>query len=434
MDRDFVVTRFGSKIELGPCVVGHTIDHAAVRGFAHLDELAAFSSPDVFDDEVNPTGTQRELKRGHADAAFKYSTGPRKAGGANARSLPEIILNVRDMQVVEVSDWVSGQAFYFDSHSTRDDLPRDAVKVTIDLDAIEYPKTTIGPEISRVDGNHRLDGPDRYLERLASDDESDEIAFPTVPFMLFLDLTLDEELKLFNDFNAKHEGMESSLIITQNVRLASDDLKTDPRRVSEWLGFQLTRRDRAFADIAFVGGSKTGAKEAGKSLRVTLSAIRAAAALMVRHSNTLQKTLVGQPDAILNIIDNFWKAVARVFPEAWNDKKNFILLQSIGLNGFAEFAGTVIDRAGASVSEDDFVQVLESVKSGIRLEREAHPGVAGAGGASQIAKMLLDAYTTESMMRAKLLQVVGAPAPSTDEKVAALAEDQQPTAPESSEN
>jgi hypothetical protein len=149
--------------------------------------------------------------------------------------------------------------------------------------------------------------------------------------------------------------------------------------------------------------------------------------MMIRNSNTLQKTLVGQPDTILNIVDNFWKAVARVFPEEWNDKKNFILLQSIGLNGFGEFAGTVIDRAGDNVSEDDFAQVLTSVKPEIRLEREAHPGVAGAGGASQIAKMLLDAYTTESLMRARLLEAFGTSEPTSDEKVAALVDGDEAT-------
>jgi DGQHR domain-containing protein len=280
---------------------------------------------------------------------------------------------------------------------------------------------TVGPEISRVDGNHRLDGPDRFLEDLANDDEAEDTAqWPTVPFMLFLDLTIDEELKLFNDFNGKHEGMESSLIIMQNVRLGSEDLKNDPRRLPEWLGYQLTRTGRAFAEIAFVGGSRSGAREAGRTLRVNLSAIRTASALMLRNSNTLSKTLEGHPDAIVNIIDNFWKAVARVFPEAWHDKKNFILLQSIGLNGFAEFAGTVIDRAGEHVNEDDFTQVLESIKGHVQLERSAYVGVAGAGGATVVARHLLDAYTPESLMRAKLMEAAGTQEPTADEKLASL--------------
>src|SRR5205814_794278 len=99
----------------------------------------------------------------------------------------EVILNVRDMQVVEITDRGTAKTLYFDSHSDDTDLPQDAVNVIIDLEAIEFPKTTIGPEVSRVDGNHRLDGPDRYLESVAMEDTDEKIVFPEIPFMLFLD-------------------------------------------------------------------------------------------------------------------------------------------------------------------------------------------------------------------------------------------------------
>lgn len=422
MDRDFAIDRFGSKIELGPCVVGRTIDSVAIRGFASLDILALISAPDIFDDEINQTGTQRELKKPHADASFRYATGPKKAGEANSRAFPEVILNVRDMQVVEITDWASSNGLFFDSHAADADIPQDAVKVTVDLDAIEFPKTTIGPEISRVDGNHRLDGPDRHLEEVGIGQKADDLPFPKVPFMLFLDLSIDEELKLFNDFNGKHEGMESSLLITQGVRLAADDLKNDPKRLPEWVGFQLTRRDRAFSEIAFVGGSKTGAKEAGKTLRVNLSAIRAAAASMIRNSHTLKETLQGQPEAVLTIINNYWDAVAETFPEAWADKKKYILLQSIGLNGFGEFGGNVVDRLSGRIEVGDFNEVLQSIRPKIALEREAYKGIAGAGGATKIAAILREAYTTETVIRSKILKAVGGDGPTPDDSIAALAE------------
>ena len=171
---------------------------------------------------------------------------------------------------------------------------------------------------------------------------------------------------------------------------------------------QLTRRDRAFSEITFVGGSKTGAKETGRKLRINLSAVRAAAALLIRHSHTLRETLADRPDAVVYISDNYWKAIAKTFPEAWNDKKNFILLQSIGLNGFAEFGGAVIDRAGENVEVDDFAEVLEGIKSKRSLERTEYVGIAGAGGGNdEVARRLREAYTTESVMKAKILRAVG---------------------------
>ena len=108
--------------------------------------------------------------------------------------------------MVTVEDWTSGDSLYFDSHSLDEVLPDNPVRVIVDFDAIEFPKTTIGPEISRVDGNHRLDGPDRYLENVASREVDDDVTFPNVPFMLFLDLTIDEELKLLMTSTASTKG------------------------------------------------------------------------------------------------------------------------------------------------------------------------------------------------------------------------------------
>jgi hypothetical protein len=57
LERDFVTSRYGSQITLGPLVVGRNIDNLCFEGFARIDELAVVSAPDIFDDEINPTGT-----------------------------------------------------------------------------------------------------------------------------------------------------------------------------------------------------------------------------------------------------------------------------------------------------------------------------------------------------------------------------------------
>ena len=286
----------------------------------------------------------------------------------------------------------------------------------IDLDSIEFPKTNVGPEISRVDGNHRLDGWDTYLTELSGGQAPDPAEIPTVPFMLFLDLSITEELKIFNDFNGKHEGMEPSLLISQSVTLGENPLRVDDPTFPAWVAFQLTDSDRAFSGITFMGGSRRGASEKGKSLRVTLSAIRSAVNVLLRNSHRLRETLVDQPEAVLTIINNYWQATSKVFPDAWENKRDFILLQSIGLNGFAEYGAGVIDTAGAAIEVDEFQQILHSIKDSITLERDAdvYKGVAGAGGAKRVAHLLREASTEESMLKAKILQKVTAK--STDEE------------------
>lgn len=421
IDREFAVSRYGDKIELGPCVVGRDIDLLAIRGFATLDSLALVSSPDVFDDEVNPSGTQRELKLGHANSSFRYATEDHDPDGTDVRAFPEVILNVRDMLCVDVSLWSNGESLIFDSHSADEDIPSEPVRITVDLDAIEFPKSTIDPEISRVDGNHRLYGPDQLLEGMSAGKNVSDVAMPSVPFMIFLNLSIDEELKLFNDLNGKHEGMEPSLIVTQTVRLGPEAARNDPRKLPAWIAFELTRHGRTFENIVFVGGSRRGAKEAGKSLRLTISALRGAAGLMIRGSHTLKNTMKGQPDSILTVVDNYWRAVSEVFPEAWSNKRDFILLQSIGLNGFAEFGATVIDRAEGNISVEDFKAVLEGIRPEITLDRSdsIYDGRAGAGGASFVADMLREKSTAETIVRSKILKATGAE-PALDEVVSGL--------------
>jgi DGQHR domain-containing protein len=424
MERDFVSQRFGSEIVLGPCIVGRNIDNICLEGFCRIDELAAISSPDIFDDEVNQTGTQRDLKQAHADASFTFAAASGKEGEENTRAFPDVILNVRDMLAVEVRSWEDESLLDFDSHSGDDEVGAQVVKLVVDLDNIEFPKTNVGPEISRVDGNHRLDGWDRYLLTLSDGNEVEAVEFPTVPFMLFLNLTLPEELKIFNDFNGKHEGMETSLLLTQIVRLGSkDELVSDPARLPSWIAYELTRPPRAFNGITFIGGSKRGAQEAGKKLRVTLSAVRSAVSVMLRNSHRLRETLGQQPDAILQVVDNYWIALSQTFPEAWENKRDYILLQSIGLNGFAEYGAAVIDTAGSSIEVKDFQAVLESIKPNIRLDRaaEEYEGVAGAGGAKVVAKLLREASTEESLLRTQILQKVSSDEASDDEKIEALA-------------
>jgi DGQHR domain-containing protein len=420
MERTFVADRFGSKIVIGPCVVGQNIDTICLEGFAKIDELAAVSSPDVFDDDMNPTGTQRELKPGHAAATFLYSSASREQAPERTRAFPDIILNVRDMLAVELQSWPDGNALDFTSHSSVEDIGDErVVQIAVDLDNVEFPKTNVGPEISRVDGNHRLDGWDSYLEALADGEETPEVEIPTVPFMLFLDLEIPEELKIFNDFNGKHEGMEPSLLITQGVSLSGGDpVRADSSDFPAWLAYQLTRTDRAFSGITFMGGSRKGANEKGKTLRLTLSAVRSAVNVMLRNSHRLRETLVDEPKAILTIINNFWLATSKAFPEAWENKRDFILLQSIGLNGFAEYGAGVIDTAGASIEASDFQQMLQGIRGSVTLDRKAeiYDGVAGAGGAKRVAQLLRDASTEENLLKAQILEKT-TPSSSDEEKI-----------------
>jgi len=120
------------------CLKGTSVNTTVYRGFAKAKDLAKISEPDIFDQSDNPLGTQRDLKSWHARQAHAYGAGNIKRQ-TKQRIWPEILLNVRDPKVVKVG------------HPDSNGL----VKIAILENKIKDRKG-INPQISRVDGNHRL--------------------------------------------------------------------------------------------------------------------------------------------------------------------------------------------------------------------------------------------------------------------------------------
>src|ERR1044072_8801136 len=114
------------------------LDTVCYRGSAPLADLARISQADVFDQEDNPDGLQRDLNRKHASDAYDYVARP--ADKELPRAYPEVILNVRDKHVLttETESLADGSRL---------------VVLPFDVDKIMNARTV---KVSRVDGNHRL--------------------------------------------------------------------------------------------------------------------------------------------------------------------------------------------------------------------------------------------------------------------------------------
>jgi hypothetical protein len=169
-------------------------------------------------------------------------------------------------------------------------------------------------------------------------------------------------------------------------------MKSDPKKLPLWLAVQLERPGRAFEKMVFRGGSKKGVKEEfGGVPPIRINSLKTAIATQLASSTTATLAL-REPEALLELLDNYWSAVKESFPEAWADRKGHILLQTIGFMGFAKFGGHLIDRA---LKEDrlekaDFKSYLEPVKA-VSLARDEYKGIAGAGGVAIIADKLTEA-------------------------------------------
>jgi DGQHR domain-containing protein len=425
MDERDVLEYFGREIDLGPCLLGENLNLLTLRGFAPIDRLAVVSGPDIYDMERNPTGTQRNLDNPHARQAREYAT---NSGGVDAvddpRAFPEIILNVRvrssvDFYAVDGSD----RAIGFDSFADPSVFHDVLIGVRVKLDRIEFPKESRSPHLSRVDGNHRLSGVDEVVESFLAEG-GDEFDFPTVPFSLLVGLSDEQEAKLFRDVNGTTKKMETDHLLRIEIRQQGEGLREDPNKRALWIADELTKEGRAFHAKVFFGGDRSGVKEKyGRVPELRFNTLRRAIDTQLASSKKVAIFLRNKPDAQLDLVDAYWHAVRRTFADAWEDKKGHILLQTIGIGGFAIYGGTIIDEAydEEKVSVDDFLDLLKPI-AGVDLTREAYKGIAGAGGAKEVSVRLIESADPEAAKADRVARKLGHEATVSEKIAAALVE------------
>ena len=242
-------------------------------------------------------------------------------------------------------------------------------------------------------------GYDQVLEAAASADGSNGGTssvedLPVATFSLLIGLNPNQEASLFRDINGEHKGMDVTHLAAIQVRISDpDELKHSPKLLPLWIADQLANPGRAFENMVFYGGESKGLKGLGEQRPVKLNSLKTTIGQQLKSAEKVSTFLGDDPDTLLGVLDNFWKAVRSTFPEAWGDKSNYILLQAIGLGAFAKYGASVIDTAydAEAVSQEDFANYLAPVKSKVSLRREDYPGIAGAGGAQYVAELLLKA-------------------------------------------
>ena len=401
---------FGPYIDLGPCLVGRNLNLVVIRGYAHLDKLAIVSAPDVYDEYKNPLGTQRDLDKKHSAACFEYA---KDAFGedpmTDPKSFPEIILNVRLPEVIELYDIQNPEnVLDFDSFSSDEEIESALVGIRVLTEAIEYPHRVANPEISRVDGNHRLSG----IDLQETFEEGALVPIIPVPFSIYVGLSAEQEVHLFKDINGEHKGMDINHLTNIKYRLEGDELKNSKAGRFVWLAMQLSESGRAFDGVVFKGGAKAGAKEAlGKIPPIKVNTLANILKTQVSKATKTDNMFVDDPDAWLAILNNYWLAVREVFQLEWSDRSNFILLQSIGMTGFAILGATLMDTqvSEGNVTVQDFEDSLTAVKKDVDLSRTADKwkGVAGAGGGALVGQELIKAANNQAVTRERVRKKLG---------------------------
>jgi len=328
-------------------------------------------------------------------------------GPEDPRAFTEVILNIRDLSVVDFYSLEDGTPVGgFDSFSDPTSVVRSLIGLKIRLDRLELPKPAFNPQVSRVDGNHRLSG---FDEISLQEDEENGSEAPIIPFAILLGLDKLQEAKLFRDINGTPKKMETDHLLRIEIRRLGEGLKLDPNKRALWISDELAVGGRAFEGKVFFGGSKAGIREkTGEVPPLRFNTLRRAISEQLSASQKVSVLLRDQPEAQLALIDAYWKAVASLFPEAWTARKNFILLQTIGLQGFAIYGGHIIDTAfeEGKVTEHEFRGLLQPI-AGVPLGRSHYEGIAGAGGARRIAAVLTESADPEAAQRKKILEKRG---------------------------
>lgn len=396
-----ITRRFGRELVIRDIVVGKNLNVWVIRGYAQLDQLAYISVPDVYNQVTNPFGTQRNPDKSHAKQVLQYALSALdEEPESSPRAFPEIILNARDVSVISVYRGNSDNEIEFSSNQDFDDATfHGHLKVRTER---LLTKDDAIPQISRVDGNHRL-----LMVKDLAELEPDE-TFPYVPFALFMGLTADQERALFRDINGEQKSMDTAHLDTIQLKLkASNQLIATDGGTALWIADSLAMPGHPFENLVFYGGDKKPFKENGQQIPpIKINALKSTILTTLKESKILESFNSNEidekskADLKLTLISRYWIAVKKAFPEAWQDKKTYILHQSIGLNAFARLGALIIDELGEkqTLEQNDFDIILKHIASKVDLNRTKWLGMAGLAGAKQVFNQLYQAKNSDYTM------------------------------------
>jgi DGQHR domain-containing protein len=363
-------TRSNATLPRFPVLVGNCLGYEAFRGFAPLSSLAKISEADIFDQVKNKSGTQRNLSIQHARKAYQYVSGTTKA------FYPEMILNVRDKSYVSFTSLQKLGGVQFGTFQFIKD-PARAGKVIV----------------SRLDGNHRLWFADGHEKGM------DPISRP-VSFCLLTIEDLEKELELFRDINDNQMGMNTSHLQNITARLLGDKLlKVQNPALYIVQKLMKDKTSPLYGRVHQGGKVEKGATLAG----LTIANLTSAVGDMLGRSTKLAQ--FPDADAQYKVIKNYWIAVKKWLPKAWNSPRDYVIFKGVGLYAISYVGIEVIDRSllKGKFSSADMLEYLKQMPSE-SLASGGTASYAGRGGGRKLANDLISNLEEEGEVSLSKLQ------------------------------
>jgi DGQHR domain-containing protein len=329
------------------------------------------SRADIFDQSENPFGTQRNLSPGHAKKAYQYVTTRTKA------FYPEVVFNIRDPSYVKFIENGKGNERTFGT-----------------LEFLKDPVASKDIVVSRLDGNHRLwfvDGHDSSMpavDRVAS-------------FCFLITKDLRQEVEVFRDINDNQMGMNTSHLHNIAARLLGEKVLkvTNP---SLYIVQQLQKDKSSPLHHRIYEGGRV---EKGVTLTgLTIANLTSSVKDMVTRSAKLSQ--FPDTDAQYEVIKNFWSAVCKWLPDAWEDPSKYIIFKGVGLYAISYVGVEVIDRCllKGKYQVADLLTYLKRIPSNALLRSKETLVYAGRGGGRKLANDLLADLEEEGEISVSKLQ------------------------------
>lgn len=351
-------------------ILGECLGHKTYRGFGSLRVLASISKADIFDQEKNPLGTQRNLSLQHARKAYQYVTDRSKA------FYPEIILNIRDASYVR-----------FKSSKSQSGIRCGT------LEFVKDPSQTPATIVSRLDGNHRVwfaDGHDKGLDAVS---RQASVCFLLVPNIL-------EELEIFRDINDNQMGMNTSHLQNITARLIGETAQ----KVQNPAAYIVQRLQRDKTSPLFQkmheGGVRPGTTLSGLTIANLTNAVRD----MLSRSAKLAQ--FPDADVQFEVIKNYWIAVKGWLPDAWKRPGDFIIFKGVGLYAVSYLGIEIVDRCllKAKYQPKDMLRYLKQIPESSLFASKGKSLYAGRAGGRKLANDLIANLEEEGEISLNKLQ------------------------------
>lgn len=341
---------------------GEVLGILTYRGLGDLSEIALISEADVFDQKKNPTGTQRDLNIRHARGAHEY------VRDNDLAFWPEVVLCCRDSSVL-------------DFELIDEDL--SVGTLTVDFDKVRLIQEKGEIAISRLDGNHRLhfaDGQEKGYDAIHR----------SASFCLLMGLGLDDEIRLFRDINNNQRRMNTSHLDTIVTRLTPEErlIRENPAlHIAKKLGDD---PDSPLHGRVFEGGRKSS------GLHIPLRTLHTGITYLRQRSSKIDQ--LNDIEAEYLFIRNYWNALKKWVPGAWEEPKKYLLLRGAGLWGACMLGGIIIDRCleKGKYTIQDMLGILNSGLLWDWSRNGDFRGLSGRGGAVEIANRISAEFSSES--------------------------------------